>query len=284
MSAATGAINYGITSDIVLTGTGIQTGAAGAPPPAITSLVVPFELQYHNTADPTGVQALDIAQIKSVGITSDYEAEGSITDTVIYVGISTYGNWSAPYAADTEFDVWFDIDRDGDPDFVLYNGVLAASTGSYVTILVNLHTGSTRSQDLINGVPDAFLDTAAHNNSVMVMPVYASDLGIVPGDSRFEYFVASGPRETSPFYSDFSPVMTYDPGNPGLDFNDGATGVPIWTDRPGDTIPVAYPNVVAYNANGSLGVLLLHLHNGFANREEIVDVNVPTLHLPLVVR
>ena len=139
-------------------------------------------------------------------------------------------------------------------------------------------------EDLINGVSDSILDTAVYNNSVMVMPVYAADMGIGGSDTRFDYFVASGPRETSPFYSDFSPVMTYDPGHPGLDFNDGATGVPIWLDRPGDVIPVAYSNLTAYQANGSQGVLLLHLHNGIGNREEILDVNVPTLYLPLVTR
>ncbi|MEP7355893.1 MAG: S8 family serine peptidase [Anaerolineales bacterium] len=283
MSAESGSIGYGIDSEIVLTGTGIQTGGQFDPPPDLTSLVVPFELQYHNSGDPTGIQYLDIAQIKSVGITSDFEGEGSITDTIIYIGISTFGNWSTPYAADTEFDVYFDIDRDGTEDFVLYNTVLPDTT-TFLSRLIDLNTFDAVYEDYINGIPGTAVDTAVFNNSVMVLPVYAADMGIAPGNARFDYYVASGPRETSPSYSDFSTLMTYDPENPGLDFNGGFPGIPVWVDLPGEVIPVTYPSLAAFQANGSQGVLLLHLHNGFSNREEILQVNVPTIYMPLIAR
>jgi hypothetical protein len=55
--------------------------------------------------------------------------------------------------------------------------------------------------------------------------------------------------------------------------------LPFWADEPGDSIPVRYPSLTAYQASGSQGVLLLHLHNGSGNRSEVVDVIVPSAQL-----
>ena len=284
MSAVQSSLAFGTSPVITLTGTGIHTNAAYAPPPDITSLVVPFELKYHQAITPSGVPYLDVATFKDIGITSDYVAEGNITNTVIYVGISTYGNWSTPNAPDTEFDVYFDVNHDGIDDFVLFNTSSPTSPDTFETVLINLHTGATFIEDYLDGVPGNGLDMAPYNNSALVMPVEASDLGLAPGNSRFNYHVGVASRETRPFYNDVSPALTFDAGKPGVDFTGGTKGIPVWADLPGATIPVTYPNLAAYQASGSLGVLLLHLHNGSGARDEILQVKVPTLFLPLVRR
>jgi subtilisin family serine protease len=284
MSAVQSSLSFGTSLVISLTGTGIQTSVPFTVPPNITSLVVSLESQFQDHLGPAGVPYLDQATFKNIGITSDFRAEPNITSTEIFVGISTYGNWSTPIANDTEFDVYFDTNNDGTPDYVMFNNSLPAESDTFVTELINLHTQAVTIEDYLDGVPGDVLDVAPYNNSVMVMPVFASDLGLTPGHSRFTYFIGAAPRELSPNYFDVSPNLSFDAGKPGLDFTSGTPGVPIWGDRPGDSIDVAYPNLVAYQANASQGVLLLHLHNGSGNRDEVLPVNVRTLYLPVVRR
>jgi hypothetical protein len=195
------------------------------------------------------------------------------------VGISTYGNWSTPFNFDTEFDVNIDTNNDGIADYILFNSSLPNESDTFVTELFNVNTQQLIPEDFLNGVPGDALDVAPYNNSVMVLPVLASDLGLTTGNSSFKYWVNSFPRETSPFGVDSSPVLSFDAGHPGLDFTGGAPGVPIWGDRPGDSINVAYPSLAAYEAAGSQGVLLLHLHNGSGNRAEVLPVTVPSVQL-----
>jgi subtilisin family serine protease len=277
MHATNSSLNFGADTTIDLDGTGVQTGNEFDFVPDITSMVVPFESQYQDQLGPIGVPFIDEALFKNIGITSDREAEGTLNDTEIYVGISTYANWSVPYDFDTEFDVYFDTDLDGNPDYVMFNTALPDETDTFITQLVNLNTFDQTPEDLINGLPGTLFDTQPWNTSVMVMPVFAADLGLTPGHSRFNYQILSFSREFGNV--DISPEMSYDADHPGLDFNDGGPGIPIWADEPGDSIDVAYNSLPAYTANDSQGVLLLHLHNTTGNHDEVLPVTAPTAQL-----
>jgi len=277
MHAVQSSLAFGASTVISLTGTGIQTGAPFDPPPDITSLVVPLESQFSDNFGPTGIPFVDPAIFKNIGITSDFPAAGDVALTQIFVGISTYGNRSTPFPADTEFDISFDTNNDGIPDFVLFNTSLPNESDTFVTELIDLNTLLPVAAYYLDGVDGSTLDVAPYNNSAMVMQVAASDLGLTPGNSRFSYFIDSFTREGG--FIEESPVLSFDAGHPGLDLTGGAPGVPIWSDRNGDSIDVAYPSLAAYEAAGSQGVLLLHLQNGSGNRDQVLPITVPTVQL-----
>ncbi|NJM14429.1 MAG: fibronectin type III domain-containing protein [Bacteroidales bacterium] len=57
----------------------------------------------------------------------------------------------------------------------------------------------------------------------------------------------------------------------GLAFGGGLDGLPLYLDQPGATLPVQF-DAGDYAANGVLGVLLFHHHNGAGTRAEILPV------------
>ena len=70
-------------------------------------------------------------------------------------------------------------------------------------------------------------------------------------------------------------TRTYDAANPGFDVTGGFTGLPIYADLNGGSIPVNY-NKANFLANGSLGLLLLHHHNAVGLHDQILSVQEPT--------
>jgi subtilisin family serine protease len=289
MKSAAGSLAFtsNLTASLPLTGTGIQTAAPFAKVPNITSLVSAFELQYSNSTPPASGEVGSSAILEHVGVTSDFAAAGTITDSEVFFGISTFGNWSTATGADTEFDIYIDTNRDGDADYVLWNsntGTSSQPTDVFVTKLYNLADDTLTTEDYVNGVSGSY-DTAIFNNSVMVLPVFAQSLGLTStNNSRFDYWVVTFNRDLNGNQVDTSPALTYDAGNPGLDFTDGVTGVPVWQDTPGQTVPVVFGKLATYLANESKGVLLLHHHNATGNHAEVVTVNVRQIYLPLILR
>jgi hypothetical protein len=66
-----------------------------------------------------------------------------------------------------------------------------------------------------------------------------------------------------------TPVMHFDLLHPGLDFSGGKTGVPVYYDRPGETVPVKF-SLNDYLADHAIGAALVHLHNAMPDRVEIM--------------
>ncbi len=276
----------GMTNTLGLTGKSVMTGTSY--PTDTVSLVSALELQATSPNDPTTTGNVNGADLKYVGAASNYTAAGTITDTEIYIGIATYGEWSTPYAIDSEFDIYFDTNNDGTDDYVMFNSALTTSAGDaqdvFITQLIDLSTGASALEDFINGVP-AVIDTNPYNNSVMVMPVYAADLGLTEANSRFSYTIYTYSSEY-PNVVDYVTGMSYDPLAPGID----TSATTLEPQVPGVTYPdtnagitVAYDKD-AYDANGSQGILLLHHHNVNGNTSEVVSPELLKTTLPLVFR
>ncbi len=83
--------------------------------------------------------------------------------------------------------------------------------------------------------------------------------------------------------------MTYDLANPGLEVENSAVVAQtvfsstndhvenfMYKDLPSNFVPVNY-NGTNFQANGSLGVLLFHMHNSDGNRGELVAFRKPTV-------
>jgi hypothetical protein len=105
----------------------------------------------------------------------------SATDSVLVFAVNTYGRFSNP--ASGEYDIYIDVNGDGVYDFILFSGDIGTvetgtASGQIGTFLVNLKTGA----ELIEFNADAPTD-----GSTVLMPVFASDLGISPTNPRFTY-------------------------------------------------------------------------------------------------
>jgi minor extracellular serine protease Vpr len=107
----------------------------------------------------------------------------SPTDSLLVFAVNTYGRFSN--AASGEYDIFIDVNGDGVADFILFSGDLGSfqtgsASGQIATFLVNLKTGKITAQ---------FLADAPTDGSTVLMPVFASHLGISPTNPRFAYTV-----------------------------------------------------------------------------------------------
>jgi hypothetical protein len=262
LAAATGRI----TLDLI--GQDVNTGSAY--PTDEISLVAPFELQEISPNEPTSNGLSDMADLKSVGVSSNVKAAGSSADMEIRFAIAAHGNWSSP--ALPVFSIFIDVNRDGRDDFELYEGVALTPQGDFtdvfVSVLHNLTTGATQSEFFLNSLSAEQFDTVPYNTNVLSLAVRAADLGLTDADAKFTYQVKT-------FYDgmpmDTSSRLTYDAAHPGLDFG----GFVAYFDTDGETIPVQY-NRADFQAAGSRGVLLLHHHNTTGARDQVLLVSAST--------
>jgi minor extracellular serine protease Vpr len=107
----------------------------------------------------------------------------SATDSILVFSVNTYGRFSN--AASGEYDIYIDVNGDGVYDFVLFSADVGLVTtgsvnGQIGTFLVNLATGDEFEE---------FLADAPTDGSIVLMPVFASDMGISPTNPRFTYTV-----------------------------------------------------------------------------------------------
>jgi subtilisin family serine protease len=271
------------TINLNLTGQGISTGVSF--PNDEVSLVSAFELQEISPDNaPISVPNLPNvpfhhADLRYLGVASDYNAKGNISDTILFFGIATHGDWSTPN--EVEFDVYIDTNRDGIDDYVLFNWNYGSAWGgtdptdTFISQLYKLSPVTKLGWWYVNGIPASTRDTVPFNTNVMVLPVAASSLGLTSGSSKFDYQVVSFSGDQSG-QVDISDVHTYDPAHPGLSF--GGTSYagspvqqPLYKDLEGQTIQVDH-NWDDYLAAHSRGLLLLHHHNTTGNRAQVIDV------------
>jgi subtilisin family serine protease len=285
------------SAQITLSGTGINTGTNY--PTDVLSLASALELKavspkLTNLPDPI----FSTGDYQYVGVMSDRQAAGSMANTTIYFGISTYGNWSTPSADGDEYNIWIDTNLDGSPDVLVFNYRLTADangnpTDVFVTYVEkgsmiggNFVPTAAYYDQFINGIGPS-MDTSVYNTNVMVMPVDASLLGLTDANSRFNFWLDSNSRE----WPSSSPIDTvgsaaqplrYDAKNLAIDTIGAAApgALPLFEDLPGDTIPFTYNKANALD--GILGVLLLHHQNGDVNRAEVVLTLDHQAYIPFV--
>jgi minor extracellular serine protease Vpr len=114
---------------------------------------------------------------RAVGVQSNPQGG----DSVLVFAVNTYGRFSNPAAG--EYDIYIDVNGDGVYDYVLFSqdvGLVetGVQNGQIGTFLVNLATGV----ELLE-----FLADAPTDGSTVLIPVLASDLGVLPTNPRFTY-------------------------------------------------------------------------------------------------
>ncbi len=289
---ATSSVDSG-TANLTLSGTSIDTRGLAPAPQGVVALVTPFELAWASPNGapldplPAGYSAseLDHANLKYVGVTSNYPDVGNLAASEIYFAVNTFGRWGSP--ADVEFDVY--IKQAGAPDweFVLYNDdwgrylTGAAPSDLHGTVLYNLASKRTRLEDALNGIfPDSYAIPLLLSDT-MLLPVMAGDLfagGAL--DTAIEYQVVAFSNRFG--LVDQSPVLRYDLRAPAFSSTldaaalpdlapSSAGGVePLRIDKPG-TIPVTYDlHRARLTQTGKL--LLVHHNNAMGARAQAVSV------------
>jgi subtilisin family serine protease len=264
------------STNVGLTGQDVNTG--GAFPVDVLSLVSAFELQGVSPAIIPATSSASNADLKAVGVTSDFKATNSVTATTkIYFAIATHGKWSTP--TDVTFNIFIDRDRNGTDDFQIVNTAFADANGNLLDVFVSARrpapfTGGLTADSFLNNVGPSSLETVVYNNNMMVIPVNAAALGLTTANAKFNYRITTQSRGFGGIIDTLS-TRTYDAANPGFNLTGGVAGLPLYADLNGGSVPVNY-NKASYLANGSQGLLLFHHHNSFGAHDQILSVQDPT--------
>jgi uncharacterized repeat protein (TIGR01451 family) len=291
----TGGAGTGSTA-LPLSGTGLCTGTLAAGPtcngvgtlPKIESMVSPFELQVVSPLDP--VNAPDYADIHYAGV-SFVPGAGSpnVNNDLILFGVASWGDWSS--LGDVSYSICVDNNNDGIYEKIIYNSdpsifVAGAShNDNYVRIVRDTATNGNSILGLgsfVNLVSPASFDTALQLNNVMILGATPAQLGIASTavtTLRYKVITCAGSNpgcartttgdHCSPpagtFYDQAAGPYVYNWAAQGLNFG----GDFLDEDLNGKSLPVTW-NTANLAANGSLGALLLHHHNGVGKRAEVV--------------
>ena len=292
---------------INLSGAGVNTGTTSTD---VESLVKPFELQYQSQLAGQPNAPTDRNIIKYAGLTSDYinwSSGANKANTLVMFAAEKFGDAATPDAASSDTEIFIDTnpaDVGGgtfNPNFAVFLGNLgqdstinaAGLENVFFPILVNLSSSTLTAEFYTNGLPGNFADTNIYNNSGVVMPIFAFDMGLIgpsgTGNTQFQYQVVTFDRSGN--LVDASNVLFYDLANPGLDVENsaavaGPTSIPAqaapffepywYQDLSTNSIPVNW-NGTNFQTNGDLGVWLFHTHNADGTRSDVVLFRPPTI-------
>jgi len=266
------------TTTLHLTGTGVGSGVGGSTTSHdYNSIVSTFELQGRSPkVDLTALgmpESARDADIKQVGVTSD--ARSSATPT-IYFAVTTWKDWSTP--GELSLNVLIDTGgaNGAAPDYNVFVARLNDGTANanpvdvWLTAIAKLPSTSGPIQGFLN-VFNSGLNTGLFNNNQLIVPIAASSLGMTAPNTRFNYTVQTASR----FWGTVDTVgpFTFDYANPGIDFTGGVPGLPLYNDLPGNTIAAGFDQA-AFDANHSLGALLLHHFNAGPDRAQELNAGV----------
>lgn len=215
-----------------------------------------------------------MGDLLAVGVANNLPNAESFEKASLYFGVVVNGPWTTPaMGSQSVVGVYIDTNDDKKPDYAVlaeplrrdppYFDVLTAAT-------YNLKTGQQGQPRFLNIFPRDQVDTQPFNNSVLVMPVTLSSIGLKAGKARFNY---RGFSELSfPLLaSDATPWATYDLDAVAIDTAvGGREGRPLYEGMG--------PIEVRLGASSQPGnlpkVLLLHHTNIADQRYEIVDLNL----------
>jgi hypothetical protein len=187
---------------------------------------------------------------------------------VIAIGISTYQRWSN--AAEDEFDVYLDVNRDGTDDYDVVGVDLGAITtgtanGQMAVAVFDLRTGSGSIQ---------FLADAPFNSTTIVLPVLISQLCasgspcLSSGNPRFDYHaVAFGLTDGSVDTAD-GPA-TFNAFNPAI-----STGMFDVVSPNGSANETVTLNKAEWAQSPALGLIVISHDNASDSEAQLIKVKV----------
>jgi subtilisin family serine protease len=262
-----------LTRTLTLEGMGL---ASTNTPTETQSLVGMFELVVRSPninstwiSDPEP-DRYDSADLRYLGITSDYAHTGSISDTTVSFALAAWEPWTTP--AVVEYDIVVREPAEESSSARVFNtmgslfGFFMSLDDAFQTAVVNWDSFDIASYPL-NGVSPTRYRTEAFNSSVMVLSVPATDLGLSESQTVLHYSAQSFDLFGGPIES--TPEFTYDVRRPGLILPAGVEGSALIPAAGGASYTVGM-NVADYIQNGARGLLLLHMHNEADAQAEVV--------------
>lgn len=270
------------SSNLLLQGAGTSTLNVQPSPFGVVPLVTPMELAY------TGVQAdvseTNFGNLHYVGVTSNLPDQGTVANSEIYFGVSTFGLWGTPN--EVTFQVMIKRPGAANWEFALFNFEAGATSNNpgtdlQLTAVVPLTAaggaaGPSVTEDFINGIAPNQYFAPTFLSDTMMLPVFAADIGLTAAAGAMDYQVLVFSNASGGLL-DATPVLHYDLTRPALATHTDANlpilagGPPTWSDLPNASVPVAY-DATRSKANPSTGMLLLHHSNGAGARAEAVPV------------
>lgn len=253
-------------------------GASAHPTPAVSAfeLGVLDEEKPKSKTDPL-VAAVDL---RAVGIASDFATKLDVAETTVMFAVATAGPWSTPAAGPfSPVGILVDIDSDPAYEFIV-TAAPFSSEHPFVDVLVTevfdakgKRVGERR---YLNMAPRGDADTAPFVNDVLVLPVFARDIGLSETRTAFRY-AAYGERIDTAQTDDETDWAEHDLTRPRVDPAALAptAGRPLFVGA--DTIPLrlgATPSDA-----GAPSVLVLHHNNAPGERWDAVSLEGPSQEL-----
>jgi hypothetical protein len=243
-------------------------GPSAHPEPVVTA----FELGYHDTkiGDGPGDDG-DRADLMVAGVTTNLVSAASFDQSSLFFAVGVAGPWTSPALGPLPaVGIDIDIDDDDVPDYRInpepyeadepFGDVLIAMTYDLV------EGGRVPTRRFVNIATAAEAPTNPYHNSVLVLPVFAKDIGLTEDAATFRYR-AYTTSLLAFVVADDSDWIEYDAARPKVDLTVGAPtkGRPLYSaDQP--------VLLTLIDQQPPPRLLLLHHSNVAASRFEIVDV------------
>ena len=251
------------TVPLPLAGTPVNTGSSF--PTDIISLVKAFELQFIGKGSSTDPNVL-----KYVGVTSDYSLQKNKANTVVTFGLEGFGDAATPDFFSSDKEIFIHTTGTRTFDFAIFISSAANGTSgsnAYFPFLVDLNTFAvTQLPFSTNLVDPGAKDTNSFNNSAVLVSVPLSALS-AGNLTSFSYVAVTFDRNGNEV--DQTPLLTYSLLNPGFGLEGGNFEPFYYNDLPTTSIPVQFFGK-NFQSNSSLGVWLVHRHNGDRLRSDVV--------------
>jgi subtilisin family serine protease len=222
-----------------------------------------------------GNPAIGRIDVRAFGVATDMATATSIDTATLYFAVSVTRPWSTPARAKfSPVGVLIDTDENGKFDYALFATPFAEDK-PYADVLVSqLHDTQSEpvgERRLLNMVSAGAADTAPFFNNVMVLPIFARDIGLGTGKTKFRY-AAFGNRIETPGFDEVSDWVTYDIAKRPIDTAVLAPqpGRPLF--RTQDPVRVRV-NADVVGSEPPPKLLLLHHTNTEQARWEVVDLS-----------
>jgi subtilisin family serine protease len=154
---------------------GAATVRNASPAVAGTADFYAWGLRGHNKK--AGTAGLRAVGVQSFDLFTGASCSATGGPCLLVFAVNVFGRWTTPVL--NEYDILIDADNDGKFDFVAAG--LGLTSGRVAVFLFDFNTGAQLSQSFI------FLASAPTNESTILLPVIAGDMGITAGKPRFTY-------------------------------------------------------------------------------------------------
>ncbi|MEM8531636.1 MAG: S8 family serine peptidase [Chloroflexota bacterium] len=249
-----------------------------------------LELVQSSPSIPDLDESTRVADLEYLGITNNLSEVKDVSIATIFFGTASYGAWSTPN--DVQFQVYFDIDNNGEDDYVLVNTNIGAANGIksndvFVSILYEIRPDGTlaaRGNSYWNtfAAPtvQTGLDSAPYNTAVAVQSVSARLLRLTNTQSRFWYRIETRSRDAEYF----DRVVDRVPSNGYLEYDlMKASVTPVNTEAPLGNRPIFVStdgaeisgaiDPATLRTKGQQELLVLYHHNDIGAQTEIVTLS-----------